>query len=182
MPSLAEQDNAGARAPSCDGGRRSIVLGTLSVRFDPEAERFALDSALHAHAALIVTNVVEFKPYACTMALLGPSAATLPDEEDLEPVRETAYRAASLGLHVELLRVTSSRPVRALLEIVHERDAGLLVFGPDPRRMRRRVWRRAVAQIRDHADCLVWIALPTHEPHPWHLPTAQPRAHRTRRT
>jgi len=78
-------------------------------------------------------------------------------------VRGTAYRAASLGIHVELLRVTSSRPVRALLEIVHERDAGLLVFGPDPSRMRRRAWRRAVAQVREQADCLVWIAPPTPE-------------------
>jgi nucleotide-binding universal stress UspA family protein len=166
MSSLAEQDNAGTRAASRWGPRRPVVLGTLSVRFDPEAERFALDSASHAQAALIVTNVIEFKPYACTMALLGPSAATLPHEEDLEFVRATAYRAAALGIPTELLRVTSSRPVRALLEIAQERDAGLLVFGPDPRRMRRRTLRRAAAQIREQAHCLLWTVPPADDRDP----------------
>ncbi len=137
---------------------RPVVLGTLAVRFDPEAERFAVASALDAARALVVVNAVEMKPCPCTMRLLGPGAATLPDEEDLEPVRATAHRAAALGVQTQLLRVTSSRPVRALLEIAVERGACLLVFGPDRSRMRERKFKRAVAQIRDRAPCLLWTA------------------------
>ena len=46
-------------------------------------------------------------------------------------MRETAARAAALGIKTELLRISSPHPVRALLELALERDAGLLVFGPD---------------------------------------------------
>lgn len=141
-------------------GRRPVVLATLSARFDPSAERFAVDCALEASAALVVVNVVDMKPYPCTMRLLGPSAATLPEEEDLEPVRASARRAAALGIPTQLLRVTSSRPVRALLEIVGERDACLLVFGPDASRMRARKLRKATAQLRERAPCLVWTPFP----------------------
>jgi nucleotide-binding universal stress UspA family protein len=155
----AESDLIAAPAAPHPDRCRPVVMGTLSVRFDPAAERFAVDSALEAQLPLVVVNVVDFKPYPCTMRLLGPSAATLPDEEDLEPVRATAQRAAALGIRTQLLRVTSSRPVRALLEIVQERDAGLLVFGPDRTRMRERKFRRAAAQVRESAPCLVWTAL-----------------------
>ena len=60
-------------------------------------------------------------------------------------MRETAARAAALGIKTELLRVTSKRPIAALLEVLHEREAGLVVFGPDLSRTNR--WRfRAAAR------------------------------------
>ena len=49
------------------------------------------------------------------------------------------HRAAALGISTELLRVSSRRPVTALIELATERDAGLLVFGPDLSRTPR--WR-----------------------------------------
>jgi nucleotide-binding universal stress UspA family protein len=158
VTALSARDRPGRRPSPRHGGLRPVVLGTLSARFDPEAERFAIETALEVDAALIVVNVVELKPYPCTMRLLGPSAATLPEEEDLEPVRATAARAAALGIPTQLLRVTSSHPVRALLEIVAERDAGLLVFGPEPDRVHRRTLRRAFAQVRERAPCLLWTS------------------------
>jgi hypothetical protein len=48
--------------------------------------------------------------------------------------------------------------VRALLEILAERDAGLLVFGPDRARTGRRRFRAAARQVRRRAPCLVWVA------------------------
>jgi hypothetical protein len=138
---------------------RPVVMGTFSVRFDPAAERFAIASALEADCALVVVNVLDMKPYPCTMRLIGPGGATLPEEEDLEPVRATARRAAALGIRTQLLRVTSSRRVRALLEIVRERNACLLVFGPDRSRMRERRYRRTCAQLGERAPCLVWTSL-----------------------
>jgi len=79
-------------------------------------------------------------------------------EEDLDALRATAERAATLGVKTELLRVTSRRPVKALLEVVRERDAGLLVFGPDLSLTGRLRFRTLARRVRSQADCLVWIA------------------------
>lgn len=137
---------------------RPVVLATLSVRVDPSAERMAIDSALEAGAPLILVNLLPLRNYPTTIALLGAAATTLPHEEDLDAVRATAARAAELGVKTELLRVTSKRPVAALLEVLHERDAGLLVFGPDLSRTSRRRFRATARRVRAEADCLVWVA------------------------
>ena len=137
---------------------RPVVLATLSVRVDPSAERMAIDSALEAGVRLVLVNVIRLPPYPMTIVMLGPEAATLPHEEDLDAVRETAQRAAKLGVKTELLRVQTTRPVRALLEVVTERDAGLLVFGPHLGRVGRTRFRWAALRIRREASCLVWIA------------------------
>jgi hypothetical protein len=117
----------------------------------------AFDSALENGSPLIVANMLRLRPYPTTILLLGPGAATLPDEEDLEAVRATADRAAALGLKTELLRITTPRPVKALLELLTERRAGLLVFGPDPKRVGARRLRSAAATLARDAPCLVWI-------------------------
>jgi hypothetical protein len=137
---------------------RPVVLGTLSCRIDPDAERMAIESALDAGSSLLVANVVHLPNYPATLMLIGPDAATLPHEEDLEAVRATADRAAALGIRTEHLRVSSKRPVKALLEVVRDRSAGLLVFGPDRARIPARRFRRAAREIRKRAQCLVWIA------------------------
>ena len=104
---------------AADGrARLPVVLGTLASRVTPAAERMAFDSALETGSPLIVANMLRLRPYPTTIMLLGPGAATLPDEEDLEAVRATADRAAALGLKTELLRISSPRPVKALLELL----------------------------------------------------------------
>jgi hypothetical protein len=135
-----------------------VVLATLSVRVDPTAERMAIDSALEAGAQLILVNLLKLRNYPTTIALLGAEATTLPHEEDLDAVRATATRAAQLGIKTELLRVTSRRPIVALLEVLQERDAGLLVFGPDLERTNRWRFRAAARRVREQANCLVWVA------------------------
>jgi nucleotide-binding universal stress UspA family protein len=137
---------------------RPVVLATLSVRPDPSAERMAIDSALEAGAPLILVNLLRLRNYPTTIALLGAEATTLPHEEDLDAVRATAARAAQLGIKTELLRVTTKRPVPALLEVLRERDAGLLVFGPDLSRTNRRRFRSTARRVRAEAGCLVWVA------------------------
>lgn len=134
-----------------------VVLGTLSVRVDPRAERMATESALEAGVELIVANMLTLPPYPTTLMLVGPGGVTLPHEEDLTAVRATAQRAADLGIHTELLRISTRRPVAGLLELAAERGAGLLVFGPDPSRVRPRRLRRAVQRVRAGAGCLVWV-------------------------
>ncbi len=132
------------------------MLVTLSVRIDPVAERVAFDAALESRARLIVANMLWLPPHPTTLTL-AREYATLPHEEDLEEVRATAARAAALGISTELARVSSRRPLQALLELVQERDPGLLVLGPDRRRTPR--WWRALAarRIRRRVDCLIWI-------------------------
>lgn len=137
---------------------RPVVLGTLSVRVDPSAERMAIDSAIEAGVPLVIANILWLRPYPTTLALVGPEGLNLPHEEDLDAVRATAARAAELGVQTELLRVTTRHAVNALLEIVRERDAGLLVFGPDVRLVGRvRFW-LAARRLRRDAGCLIWIA------------------------
>ena len=144
----------GKRAPTSG---RPVVLGTLACRIDGAAERMAFESAIDAGSPLLVTNVMHLPNYPTTLMLIGPDAATLPHEEALDEVRATAERAAALGIRTEHLRVSSKRPVKALLEVAHEQRAGLLVFGPDPHPDPGAQFRRAAKRIRGDANCLVWV-------------------------
>lgn len=137
--------------------RAPVVLATLSVRVDPDAERMAIESALEVGTRLIVANMLML-PHLPTTLAIAREYATLPHEEDLDEVRATARRAAERGVQTELLRISSRRPLQALIELIEERRAGLLVLGPDPRRTPR--WWRALAirRVRRRARCLVWIA------------------------
>jgi hypothetical protein len=158
MADVTDRDRTEA-PPEAPGRRaRPVVLGTLSAGIDPAAEEMAIASALEAGVPLIVANMLHLPPYPATVTLLGPEGATLPHEEALDEVRATASRAAALGIRTELLRVTSRHPVRALLAVVAERDAGLLVFGPDTARIRRLRFRAAARRVRRDAPCLVWVA------------------------
>jgi hypothetical protein len=136
---------------------RPVLLGTLSVRVDLTAERMAIDTALEVGTKLILANMVMLPPYPLTVRI-APEYVTLPHEEDLDAVRATAARAAALGIATELLRVRSPRPLTALIELAHDREVGLLVFGPDRSRISRRRFRRAAKVVRRDAPCLVWVA------------------------
>jgi nucleotide-binding universal stress UspA family protein len=143
------------------GGLRAagpVVLGTLSSRVDPEAERIAIESALDAGVALLVVNAMPMPACPRALVLGGPSALNFPHEEDYAAVRATAERAAALGIRVEHLRVTSPRPATALVQVANERGAGLLVLGPKRGRVSRWRLRRAAREVRRGAACLVWIA------------------------
>lgn len=135
---------------------RPVLLATLSVRIDPDAERMALESALEAGSTLILANMMFLRPMPLTN-VLAPEFANLPHEEDLEAVRGTAARAAGLGIKTELLRISSPRPVAALIELAAEREAGLLVFGPERSLLPRLRFRSAARAVRRDAPCLVWI-------------------------
>jgi nucleotide-binding universal stress UspA family protein len=157
VTTVPEPDLADTRPPTALGrARRPVILATLSVRIDAHAERIAFASALESGAKLILANMLELHPYPLTV-VLARDCLTLPHEEDLEAVRATAARAASAGIATELLRIRSPRPTRALLELVRERDAGLLVLGPDRQRVARRRLRAAARAVRREAPCLVWV-------------------------
>jgi nucleotide-binding universal stress UspA family protein len=158
MPQLFDRRRSPVAATGEHSSRpRPVLLGTLSVRVDASAERMAIDTALELGARLILANMLALPPYPLTVTI-AREYATLPHEEDLDAVRATAARAAALGIPTELLRVSSPRPVTALIELAQEREAGLLVFGPDRSRISGRRFRAAAKAVRRDAPCLVWVA------------------------
>ena len=134
---------------------RPVMLATLGVPFAPEAAHFAVDSALETGQPLLLVNVVEMilAPY----ALVFGTSWELEDEADAEALAAPARLAASLGVRVERLRVCSPHPIDALVQVVGEHAPGLLVFGPDPARLRPRRYRRAARAVRERCPCLVWL-------------------------
>jgi nucleotide-binding universal stress UspA family protein len=157
MTAVDQPTRATDRAADGAISARPVLLATLAARVDPAAERVAIEAALETRCRLLLANMIWLPPHPTTLTL-AREYATLPHEEDLDAVRATAERAAALGIPTELLRISSLRPIQALLELVAERDPGLLVLGPDPRRTPR-WWRAAAAwRIRRRTDCLVWIA------------------------
>jgi nucleotide-binding universal stress UspA family protein len=149
MPVLHDRTPVKA-PPAAEPGRRRrpVVLATLSVRVDPEAEQIAIDSALETDAPLIVANLFWLPPCPGTV-LRG----------EFDAVREAAARASARGIRTELLMQVCCRgPLRALLALARERDAGLVVLGPDRRRTGRRRLRTAAKTVCDGLDCLVWTA------------------------
>ena len=132
------------------------MLATLDVPFDTDAVAFAIGSAVELGQRLIVANFVERAPLPLSTMLGYEDLPYSPEMERslTEPVR----LAHSLGVDVTRLRVKSFHPVAALLEVVAEQNAGLLVFGPDRSRiMRLRYWRAARA-IRSTVTALIWLA------------------------
>ena len=133
---------------------RPVLLATLDVPFAEDAAAFAVDSAVETGQPLIVLNAAEVSPTPWT--LLGYGYI---ERDDLQnELRKPAELARSLAVPVERLRLCSPHPIDALLEIVAERDPGLLVFGPDRSRLKQRTYRRAAKKILAHVTCLVWFA------------------------
>jgi len=147
------------RGPSTDvsllsSASRPVLLATLDIPFSDEAIAFAVDSAVETGQPLLVVNVAEIQP--TPWSLLGYGYI---EREDLqEELRKPAELAQSLSVWVERLRVCSPHPIDALLEVVAERNPGLLVFGPDWSLLKPRRYRRAAKKIRERATCLVWLA------------------------
>jgi nucleotide-binding universal stress UspA family protein len=156
VTTLQRRTRSDPPAPAGPAVPRPVLLATLSVRVDPRAERMAIDSALETRSRLILANMLWLPPHPTTL-MLAREHATLPHEEDLDAVRETAARAAALGIHTELLRVSSRRPLAALIELVRERGVGLVVLGPDVHKTPRWWLRLAARRVRRQADCLVWM-------------------------
>lgn len=138
-------------------GARPVMLVTLGVPFVEAAIAVAVDGAVETGQPLIVANVTRVDPFSLSLAM-GYDALEEFTPEVSASTRRPAEIAAAFGLQVERLRVRSPRPVTALLELVRERRPGLLVFGPDPRRLPARRFRKAADAIRTNSSCLVWIA------------------------
>jgi nucleotide-binding universal stress UspA family protein len=157
MSPLLRQHSNLPVAPPRDGGSRfgPVMLATLAVPFDPDSARVAIQAAMEGGVKLLVVDAVEMPFWPQSLAMRH---AELEQAEDREAIRRLVEQTAALGLEVEHLRVRSPRPVEALLEVAGEREAALLVLGPDPSRLRPRFFRRVVRRIRKRSSCLLWVA------------------------
>ncbi len=131
------------------------MLATFDVPFDEAAEVLAVDAAVESGQRLLVVNVAAIPIMPIAIALKYEYLET---DELTAALRRPSELASSLSVPVELLRVSSPRPVEALLQLVAEREPGLLVVGPDRSRMRPRRYAKLERRVREGASCLVWIA------------------------
>jgi nucleotide-binding universal stress UspA family protein len=137
-------------------GGRAILLGTLDTPFDHAAVTFAVDTAVELGQRLIIANFVERPPLPLS-AMLGYD--DLPYTPEMAgSLDQPARLARSLGVEVTRLRVKSFHPIQAMLEVISEQGAGVFVFGPDRRKIRRLQYWRAARAIRSRATALVWLA------------------------
>jgi nucleotide-binding universal stress UspA family protein len=150
---MAIAPRVGVPSGATGGGLRPVLLATLRVAFDPVACELAVDAAVESGHPLIVAVVVELPPLPMSV-MLGYDQIDSPEQE--AAFAAPAALAASLGVAVERLRVRSPRPLTALIELAAEREPGLLVFGPDRRLLKGRVYRKAERALRERAPCLVW--------------------------
>ncbi|MEP6972886.1 MAG: hypothetical protein ABI869_01940 [Actinomycetota bacterium] len=132
------------------------MLATLGAPLDGAASAFAVDTAVEAGEPLVIANVTKLEPFGLSIRL-GYDALEEFTPEVSDSVRRSAELARSLGVEVERLRIRSTRPIRALLDLTAERRPGILVFGPDRRELSPRTFERAVRAIREGAGCLVWV-------------------------
>jgi nucleotide-binding universal stress UspA family protein len=154
----------GARVGPDEHGRRRagpVMLATFdSAPFHADAVRVAVDSAVECGRPLVVVNAVEFAPGGRLVRIDAP----LDPPAVADALRAPAELAHALGLRVERLRLLSPRVPRALLALVSERRPALVVFGPDPRALRRlrrptrRRARRLLAALAREPDAtgLLW--------------------------
>jgi len=142
-------------APSPSATPRPVLLATFNVPVDPAAAEFAVEAALEAGQPLVVVNLIGGAFYP-SVAAPAPVAVVTPNVE--ESLRAPAQLAASLGIRSERLRVLTPRPIEALVELVTDREPGLLVLGSDPARLRRRFWAKARKRVRERTTCLIWPA------------------------
>ena len=141
---------------AASAGGRPILLATLGAPFDEEAVAVAVDAAVESGEALIVANITRLEPLGLSM-IMGYDALEELTPDVSRSVRRPVRLAAEFGLRVERLRVRSPRPVSALLELVGERQPGLVVFGSDRRRLSRRLFRKASEALRAGVGYLVWL-------------------------
>ena len=88
---------------------------------------YAIESALESGQPLVIAGFTK---------MLAPGPRSMLYGQRMNPGLDTVLRAPmeqarSFGLRVQVLKGQSPRPLRAILEVTEERDACLLIFGPD---------------------------------------------------
>jgi hypothetical protein len=128
------------------------MLLTLNVPLDEEAVVFAIDTAAETGAALWICDAIplEYRNY------VGHTARQYAEQLNRKYLDEVARRARERGVRTTQLAFHNPKPVKAAIEVAQAERVGLLVFGPDRKRVGRWMFRRATKRLREEATCLVW--------------------------
>jgi nucleotide-binding universal stress UspA family protein len=149
----ATLDRPAAPSATLAHGARPVMLLTLNVALDEAAVEFAIGTAAEAGAELYICDAIplEYRNY------VGHVARQYAEQLNRKELDAVARRSREQGIRTTQLAFHNPKPVREALRLAKSEDIGLLVFGPDRRRLGRWSFRRAVKRIRAEASCLVWI-------------------------
>lgn len=131
---------------------RPVMLLTLNVGFDRDAVTFAVDSAVEAGAELFICDAIP-------LGVGNPAvhvARTFAERDTRRELDEIGALARGLGVRVTQMVFHNPKPVTAALEVIRDTRVGLVVFGPNRKRLGRWSFRRAARRLRESAPCLVW--------------------------
>ena len=131
---------------------RPVMLLTFDVPFDRTAVVYAVESAAETGAELYICDGIPVptgNPAVAASRTFGTFETREASAAVAEEARERGIRATQLLFH-------HPRPVHAALEVTRDERVGLLVFGPDRRRMGRFNFWRIARRLRRSAPCLVW--------------------------
>jgi nucleotide-binding universal stress UspA family protein len=131
---------------------RPVMLLTLNVPLDEEAVEFAIDTAAETGAALYICDAIplEYRNY------VGHVARQYAEQLNRKHLDAVARLARERGVRTTQLAFHNPKPVKAAIEVAQSERVGLLVFGPDRKRIGRWTFRRATKRLREEATCLVW--------------------------
>jgi hypothetical protein len=127
---------------------RPVLLATLAAPLAAAATEFALGCAMETGHPLVIAGFVE---------VAAGRGATLPAPELDAIVQPAVDQVSSHAICVQVLKVRSPRPLKAILEVADDIDAGLLAFGPDLAKIRPRRYRRAARFLSREARCLLGL-------------------------
>jgi hypothetical protein len=163
MSLTIDRDGARLRADNHQSRRHggSVVLATYEAApLQPAAVRLAVESAAEMRGSLLVVDAVAVRP---GRRGAGPVLPAVPPALSAS-LGAVAALAGELAVELQSVRVSSLRPRDALLDLVEDRRAALVVLGTDPAALRRfrtptrREHRRFVEALAARASCLVWTA------------------------
>jgi hypothetical protein len=163
MSLTIDRDGARTRAEPSQSRRHGgpVVLATFaSAPLQAAAARLAVESAADMGSTVLVVDAVTVQP-----GRRGAGPAMRPVAPKLTAdLAAVAALAEELGVELESVRVASLRPRDALVDIVGDRRAALVVLATDPGALRRfrvptrREHRRFVDALAERAPCLLWTA------------------------
>jgi Universal stress protein family len=148
---VARRETSSQR-PAGAAAVRPVMLLTFDVPFDSTAVGFAVETAAETGAELYICDGIPVStgnPAVAASRTFGTSETRKASAAVAEEARERGVRATQLLFH-------HPRPVHAALEVTRDERVGLLVFGPDRKRMGRVNFWRIARRLRRSAPCLVW--------------------------
>jgi hypothetical protein len=163
MSLTIDRDGARTRAEDHLSRRHGgpVVLATFEgAPLQAAAARLAVESAAEMRSSLFVVDAVAVRP-----GRRGAGPALRPIAPALGAgLAMVTELAADLDVALQSVRIASLRPRQALVELVGDRGASLVVLATDPAALRRfrmptrREHERFVQALAADASCLLWTA------------------------